>query len=130
MANVSDKKTVGAPFPHSVEIRRVTYDFSNDGGAIGALELLQVDSQCVVHLKHASVKTAVTSGGALTLDVGKGAAGAEILSNVAVGALTLDSLHVGAAPVELDTDEVISMNIEAAAATAGVVEFVFEIIKY
>lgn len=130
MASVSKAKVVGAQFPNSCEIVRVEYDFAVDGGATGDLTLLTADSQCVVFLKYASVKTAVTSGGSLTLDIGKGTSGAEIFSNKAVAALTLDSLHVGSAPVEIAVDEIVNMKIEAAAATAGKVEFVFEVYKY
>lgn len=83
----------------------------------------------MVSLKAAYVKTAVTSGGSLVMDLGKGAGGTEIFSDKAVAALTLDSLHVGAAPVELAAGEKIVMGIEAATATAGKIEFIFEIIK-
>jgi hypothetical protein len=130
MANLVDRKEIGLTFPNQNEIIRVKYDFSVDTGAVASYTVLTADSSCVVFLKAMIVKTAVTSGGSLTLDLGKGSAGTEIISNKAVASMTIESLHVGAAPVQLDSGEIVAMNIEVAAATAGVLEFVFEVIKY
>lgn len=130
MAALKGKKIVGAGFPNAVEVVRVNYDFAKDTGAIGSYEVLEAENDCVIKLRHAAVKTAVTSSGALTMDLGKGAAGTEIISNKAVSALTLESLHEGAAQVKLAAGEKICMNLEAFDATAGKVEFVFEITKY
>lgn len=130
MALLKDKKTNGAGFPNAVEIIRVTYDFAQDTGAIASYEVFESQNDCVVSLRHMAVKAAVTSGGSLTLDLGKGSAGSEIISNKAVAAMTLGSLHVGAAPVKLAAGEKISMNLKTAAATAGVLEFVLEVTRY
>ncbi len=130
MPALINRQDIGLTFPNQVEIIRVKYDFAVDTGAVASYTLLTADSSCVVFLKAMIVKTAVTSGGSLTLDLGKGSAGTEIISNKAVAALTVESLHVGAAPVQLDAGEIVAMNIEVAAATAGVLEFVFEVIKY
>jgi hypothetical protein len=126
---LDDKKTVGASFGNAVEVVRVVYDFANDTGAQADLDVLVAESACVVHLKHAIVKTAVTSGGAAVLDLGKGDGGTEMWSNKAKAALTLNSLHLATAPVYLAATEKIVLGIEAADLTAGKIEFVFEIVK-
>jgi hypothetical protein len=129
MALVADAKNVGGPFGNSVEIIRAEYDFAVDAGGVGDLTILTAESECVVFLKYALVKTAVTSGGSLTFDLGKGASGNEMINDKAVAALTLDSLHVGAAPVELTAGEIVNFQIDTAAATAGKIEFVFEVYR-
>ena len=130
MALLKNKKIGGAGFPNAAEITRAVYDFAQDTGAIASYEVFEAQNDCVVSLKHMAVKAAVTLSGALTLDLGKGSAGTEILSNKAVATLTLDSIHVGAAPVKLSAGDKICMNIEAFAATAGKLEFVLEVVKY
>lgn len=130
MAALVNAKTVGLVFPNQAEIIRVVWDFEVDGGAVAAYTVLTADSSCIVSLKAMVVKTAATSGGSMTVDLGKGTSGAEIVSNKAVAAMTAENLTVGLAPVQLDAAEVVSMNIEAAAATAGKVEFIFEVLKY
>ena len=131
MANLADRKTVGEGFRNAAELVRVTYDFDADGGSIADYTVLTADSDCVVEFSHADVKTAVTSGGSLVADLGKGAGGTQFWSNKAVADLTLDAiLGPGAAEsnkVELASGETIQLGLEAAAATAGKVEFVFKV---
>lgn len=132
MAVLKDVKTAGAGFTNEDQIVRVVYDFAEDTGAVADYDVLVADSDCVVMLKHMAAKTAVTSGGSLVLDLGKGAGGTEFFSDKAVAALTLNSIHVTSAPaaVRLTSGDKIVMGIEAAAATAGKLEMVFEVIKY
>jgi hypothetical protein len=129
---LKDKKTVGAPFTNAVELVRVVYDFAEDTGAIADYDVLEAVDACVVSLKYMAVKTAVTSAGALVLDLGKGDGGTEFFSDKAVAALTLNSLHLTAAPaaVRLAAGEKVVMGIEAFAATAGKLEMVFEVARY
>jgi hypothetical protein len=126
---VDVKNNAGPTFPNAVEIVRATWDFAVDGGAVAFYDILVADSACLVSLRSMHVRTAVTSGGSLTLDVGKGSAGSEMVSNKAVAAMTLNNITVGAAPVYLAANEKIAMNLEVAAATAGKIDFVFEIVK-
>lgn len=132
MAILADKKLGGAGFSNAVELVRVVYDFAVDGGAIADYDVFEADSACVVSLKHMAVKAAVTSAGAMVLDLGKSAGGTEFFSDKAVAVLTLDSLHLPAAPaaVRLAAGDKVVMGIEAAAATAGKLEMVFEVVKY
>lgn len=132
MAVLADKKNVGAQFQNDMEIVRVTYDFAKDTGAVADYDVLVATGACVVKLLHAHVKTAVTSGGALVVDLGKEAGGVELWSNKAVAALTLDSMHAvdaiaGTAGVELTEGEKIVLGLQVAAATAGKVELVFAV---
>jgi hypothetical protein len=126
---VDVKNNAGPSFPNAVEVVRATWDFAVDGGSVTFYDALVADAGCIVSLRAAIVKTAVTSGGSLTLDLGKGAAGTEMISNKAVASMTLNNITVGAAPVYLAANEKISMNIEVAAATAGKIEFIFEVVK-
>ncbi|TXH08945.1 MAG: hypothetical protein E6R04_09630 [Spirochaetes bacterium] len=132
MAALADRKYVGAQFQNDMEIVRVTYDFAEDTGAVADYDVLEATGNCVVKLLHAHVKTAVTSGGSLVVDLGKAAGGAEFWSNKAVAALTLDSMHAvdaiaGTSGVELTEGEKVVLGLEAAAATAGKIEFVFAV---
>jgi hypothetical protein len=132
MAALADRKYVGAQFAKDFEIVRVVYDFAEDTGAQADLDVLEASGSCVVKLLHAHVKTAVTSGGSLVLDLGKGAGGTEFWSNKAVANLTLDSMHAvdaigGTAGVELDAGEKVVLGIEVADATAGKIEMVFAV---
>lgn len=131
MAVLKDKKVAGPGFTNAVEVVRVEYDFAKDTGAVADYDVLEADAACVVTLKHMLVKTAVTSGGALVVDLGKEAGGTEFFSDKAVGALTLNSVHMPAAPagVYLADGGKIVLGLEAAAATAGKLEMVFEIVK-
>ena len=92
MAVLVDKKIVGAQFKKDFEIVRAVYDFSVDTGAVADYDVLEASGDCIVKLLHAHVKTAVTSGGALVMDLGKGAGGVEFMSDKAVAALTLNSI--------------------------------------
>lgn len=133
MAVLADKKTVGAPFSNAGELHRVAYDFAVDGGAIADFDVLVADGSMVVGFLYMDVKTAVTSAGLLVADLGKGAGGIEFKSDVAKATLVLDAIIGPDAGevryVELADTEKIVFGIEAAAATAGKIEFVFMVYK-
>lgn len=132
MAVLADKKLVGAEFKKSFEIVRAVYDFAADTGAVADYDVLEASGACVVKLLHAHVKTAVTSGGSLVVDLGKSAGGTQFWSDKAVAALTLDSIHsvdaiAGTAGVVLAEGDKVVLGLEVAAATAGKIEFVFAV---
>jgi predicted rRNA methylase YqxC with S4 and FtsJ domains len=131
MAVLKDAKTAGAGFSNDPVLVRVVYDFAKDTGAVADYDVMTADSECIVKLNHMLVKTAVTSGGSLVMDLGKSAGGTEFFSDKAVAALTLNSVHSTSAPaaVRLAAGDKIVMGIEAAAATAGKVEIVLEVLK-
>lgn len=130
MAVLNDHKTVGAGFRNSGELHRVVYDFANDTGAVADYDVITADGSMLVELVNIDVKTAVTSGGALVMDLGKAAGGTEFKSDLAVASATLDA-QIGADTagtiVELADGEKIVLGLEVAAATAGKMEMLFRV---
>lgn len=140
MASVKNAKIVGAGFSNDKEVIRVRYDFSQDGGAVGVLNLLTASGAMVVKDFHAVVKTACTSGGSAVLDVGVVGGDTDVLlDGVAVASLTANSVHsdplvegtpnTKLVPFYIADAGVIAMEIKTAAFTAGVIEFVFTVMK-
>lgn len=130
MSVLVDKKVAGAGFSNEVQLVRVNYDFAVDGGAIADYDVLVADSACVVELSHVVGLAAVTSGGAVTVSLGKGAAGVEFLNAVLKATLGLNSLSFPATKaVVLAAGEKISLGVAVAAITAGKLEMVFRVYK-
>jgi hypothetical protein len=140
MANVKAYKVVGAPFSNEVVYERVRYDFSVDAGASGVLNLITATDQMALVYFHAVVKTACTSGGSMTLDVGLVTTDTNrFMASVAVASLAVNTLHVPPlvegtpnailSPSIILDAAVIAMEIKTADLTAGVIEFVFGFMK-
>lgn len=129
MATLVDKKLLGHPAAQSVEIVRVKYDFSKDGGAVGNWEVFEADSPVVVKMRGVHVSTALTSGGSATISAGKGASGTEFLNASAVANFSLGAAVQPAShnAVKLAAGEKIHLAVAVAALTAGVAEVVLEI---
>lgn len=129
MATLKGAKTVGAPFDNAVEVVRVMYDFSVDGGSVEDNTVLTASGVVLVRCIGTSTEVALTSGGAATVDLGKGASGTEFISTEAYTAFTLAGFVASesAAFVKLADGEVINMGVATAALTAGKMEFIFEI---
>ena len=130
--SLDKKKNIGAPAYNAEELVSVVYDFSVDGGAIGDYDVLENTGtdEVIVELDRIEVETAVTSGGALVADLGKGDGGTEFISDKAVAALTVYSIHLpdtAGTKVALGNGEKVVLGIEAAAATAGKMHMVFKI---
>lgn len=126
-----NNKIVGGGFTGRKEYIEVEYDFAKDGGAISALTAITAEKKCVAKLEHLEVEAAVLSAGALTMNIGKGDAGVEFMSAKGKADLTLDSIHMADAPagVLLDEGDTVTMQIVAAAATAGKMKMIFSIMK-
>jgi hypothetical protein len=129
MADLKDKKDVGAPFPNQKEYVRVVYDFAKDGGAIGDLTILKASEPIIVKMSHYHVLTAVDAVGAIEVSVGKGTSGTQFLNGVLKAALAINTVGAPTAAVRLAKDEIINLDIAESAATVGKVEFVFEVMK-
>jgi hypothetical protein len=140
MASVRGAKTVGPGFANDPEVVRVRYEFGYDGGAVGVLNLLTASGAMIIKDFHAVVKTACTSGGSAVVDVGVvGGDTDALLDGVAVASLTLNSVHsdplvegtpnTKSVPMYLADGGVIAMEIKTAALTAGIIEFVFTVMK-
>jgi hypothetical protein len=115
------------------ELVRITYDYSVDGGSVGALDIFKAKEKCVVKLAEMYVKTACTSGGSATVSVGKTGDLAGMVAATAVASLTADAVILGAAldaSHVLAADDIVKMDIAVAALTAGKIEMVFEVIKF
>lgn len=129
MAVLKDKKVVGAPFGNAGEYVRVTYDFDVDGGAIADYDVLVADGNVLVRLVNADVVTAITSGGAVAIDLGKGAGGTEWYSDKLKAALAIDTQVPGSLTLlELADGEKIVMGVEADTILTGKISFLFEVI--
>jgi hypothetical protein len=130
MAAVTNAKTAGAGFTGKIETLEVTYDFDNDAGATGALDLLTADSNCMVRVA-AKVKTACTSGGSATLEVGKSGATATAIAQSAL--TTINAAGKILQPVGwmyLASAEKLIQTIATAALTAGKITYLIEIVKF
>ena len=136
MAEVKKVQDGGAPFTNESQIIRVVYDFANDGGATGLLDLLKSDANddIVIVGGWLNVLTTFTSGGAPTLDAGASTADPNgLLAAVALGSLTAGSLIkflAATTPLKVPKTETVNMEIKTAAYTAGKAEFVFIIAKF
>lgn len=132
MAVLKDAKTVSAPFSNSMELVKVTYDFAEDGGSIADYDVIVASGSMIVGFLYAEVEAALTSSGAMVVDLGKGAGGTQLWSDQAVATLALDAV-LGPDGVErfveLTDGEKIVMGVEAFAATAGKMHLVFQVFR-
>ena len=133
MAAVKNVKPVGSDFGNQENLIRVQYDFSQDAGAIGDLDLmLDADGDVLVELVGISVDTALTSGGAATIAVGV-AGGTEYKGATAITGFTAGAFI---APGEFGfTRKVadganVTMSIDTAALTAGKMTFIFKAMSF
>lgn len=93
MAALKNYKKIGSPFTNQTETIKVTYDFAQDAGAVGAYDVLLSEQDCVLTGFYAVVETAATSGGSMTLDVGITGDTNLLLADTAVADLSAGSLH-------------------------------------
>jgi hypothetical protein len=129
--SLKNKKIVGPTFPNGIELVRVIYDFSVDGGAIADYDVLEAETPCTVKVRHIQALAEVTSADATNIDLGKNDGGVEFLSNALKASFGTNAVQggVAGAVVRLAAGDKIVMGIEAHALTAGKVEFVFEVVR-
>lgn len=135
MAAAAGKKTIGAGFSNEIEVVRVRYDFSVDGGATGDLDLLEADGELLITDHWAVVKTTCTSGGSAAVSTGISSDKDYGIDSAAVADLTANAVHRTVLvegtpnakrwPLRLADGEKITQTIETATLTAGVIEYVF-----
>lgn len=131
MAAVSNAKTSGASWTGKIETLEVTYDFSQDGGATGALDLFTANEALVIHRVTAKVKAAVTSNGSATVEVGKSGDTAGLVAQTGKASLTLGAVvdsKIGG--YKLASSEKIIQTIGTAALTAGKITYLIEYSKF
>lgn len=124
----------GATQPFGIgglQVAHAQYNFTNDGGAVGAiipLNNVSLPINAVIVGATVNSTTAVTSAGSATLTVGTtaGSSATALLGSTAKASLSLNALINGAAtlaaPVKLSAAGSINVTVGTAALTAGVVE--------
>lgn len=126
-------KYIGNQYSFSQEQNfiEVEYDFANDGGATGSLDLLTVKEAMVVETAYLKVKTACTSGGSATVAIGV-SGGAGIVAATAVASLTSGAVIAPAStvPYKLAADAVVQLTIGTAALTAGKIIVVLKLAQF
>lgn len=130
MAAVAKYKGNDYVFAKESQFLEIEYDFANDGGATGSLDLVKVKEAMVVESAYLKVKTAATSGGSATVAIGV-SGGAGIVAATAVASLTLGAVIVPATmPVKLAADAVVQLTIGTAALTAGKIVVVLKLAQF
>lgn len=134
MATLAKYKEVklwgGAAGPERVEI---VYDFSVDGGAVGALDVIKLKEASCVELAEFHVQTTCTSGGSATVSLGISGDAAGLIAATAVASLTAGSVILGAsrdASHKMAADAVLQMDIATAALTAGKIKIVLMVSEF
>ena len=132
MSVAIDKKDI-QNFSNEVKQVRATYDFANDGGLVSTIELMEAKQDMVIYEAYTAVKTAATSGGAATVEIGTTADPNQILASTAVASLTLNAVFDGeaaSARARVAAGQKVNMIIGTAALTAGKIEVVLLVNKY
>lgn len=142
MAAVKNYKKVGPTFTNGEECVTAEWDFANDAGATGALDIFEAGSAVVITHFHATVLTACTSGGSATLIAGISGGDTDLFFNATAGAVA--NLTAGAnllppavegtpnvlpLPYYLASGGKVIQTIGTAAMTAGKVKYVIKYIK-
>lgn len=131
MAALNDYRIISGGFSNEEIWEKVTYDFSVDTGAIADYDVFIAGADIVITDFYLHVETGCTSAGANVNDLGVGAAGVEFLSDKAVGDLGVGIVSGmdTAAPVKVASGAKVVLGVEAAAITAGKVNFYFKVKK-
>ena len=134
----------GATFGNEEKVVRVVWDFAKDGGAVGALDILEADDDLLITGFATVVKTAVTSTGNLTLAVGPTGALTKFLTaaqgakaNLTEGAALFpletsgenDESWSSTLPHKLAKGEKIVQTIGTEVANAGKVEYIIKYVR-
>lgn len=135
MAVLADAKTVYGSastvggFSNEETWIKVQYNFANDTGGIADYTVFTAGADLVITDFFADVTTAATSAGSLVVDLGVGAGGTGVWSDKAVADLTLNSFHGmdTVVPLKVAAAGTVQLGLEAAAATAGVIDFHFKV---
>ncbi len=118
-----------------LEIIKIVYDFSKDGGAVSFLNGFQAGQKMVVHKAVMKVQTTCTSGGSATVSLGKTGSVAGLVAATAVASLTGDAIIAGvstfgAGGIILAAADYVGFDIAVAALTAGKIEATLFVEKF
>lgn len=145
MAAIKTAKTVGTVFTNKEEVVHATYNFADDAGAVGSLDVFTAGADIIITHFSSTVKTAATSGGSATLAVGVTGSLSLFMTIVqgAVASLTLGAVIVPIpvltegtpntivmpCPVKLPSGSKVIQAIATAALTAGKVEYCMKYVR-
>ena len=107
-----------------------TYDFSVQGGAVGTVNLKDVNGNnaqlpkgAIITMGIIEVVTSLTSGGSATVALGTGQSGSDLKAALAYGSYTglvaTIPVETAATSIKLTADNVMTATIATAALTAG-----------
>lgn len=137
MATVSDYKGKEYVLSGRTEHIEIEYDFSKDGGATGALDMIKFKEAVVIEQAYVKVKTTCTSGGSATVIIGIIGGDTDALLDATDGAVA--NLVAGSAlegdlatspALYVAADGVIGMTIGTAALTAGKFVLVLKVAQF
>lgn len=114
----------------------IEYDFANDAGATGALDLIKFKEGVVIESAYVKVNTTCTSGGAATVIIGVVGGDTDAIMTTTTGAVA--NLVAGAvikgdaagAQLKVAADGVLAMTIGTAALTAGKFTLVLKVAQF
>jgi hypothetical protein len=144
MAAIKDAKNIGPAFSNEEVVIRAIYDFAEDGGAVGALDIFEANEDIVITHFSTHVKTAVTSTGNLTLAVGVTGATTALLTatqgakaNLTTGAVLFpldasgadDTSWAPTIPRRLAKGQKVLQTIGTEVANAGKVEYCIKYVR-
>lgn len=118
-------KTVSQNILKGQQVIEVQYDFANDGGSVGALDLFTAPVDMVIHQAYLKVVTTCTSLGSATVIAGVVGGDTDAIITLTTGAvanLTANAVIPGDAAcvgIRLASGGKIGMAIGTAALTAG-----------
>lgn len=135
---ISNKNQLGSELSKAVNCVKGNWKFSRDGGAVSDITLKGLDGVETVKIPNGAivthafvyVKSAVTSGGSLTLDLNLQSATAnDLLAGTAVASLTLGAKIQGiptqqtvSTYVVTTAERTLGLSFNVAAATAGEID--------
>jgi hypothetical protein len=141
MAAIKDAKNLGPAFSNEEVVIRAIYDFAEDGGAVGALDIFEANEDIVITHFSSHVKTACLSAGSATVAVGVTGATTVLLTatqgakaNLTAGAVLFPAVVEGtpnvlATPRKLAAGEKVIQTVGTAALTAGKVEYCVKYVR-
>lgn len=131
MADAADKKSLSA-FSNEVEYKTVTFDFDEDGGAIGVYDMLEFAHAAVIHQAYVKIEDDFTSGGAATIEIGVkgGDTDAILTASLPTGAPSVVDGDAASERLYLASGAILSLEVKVAALTAGKCTLVVEASKY
>lgn len=117
-----------------LDMAHAVYDFAKDGGAVGVIDLFSLPANTIVHDCWCEVETALTSGGAATVEIGVTGGDTDgmiaqaaytvfaldfVTGDVNKGALLFDTTEDANLRAKVTAASTIALKIATAALTAG-----------